>query len=328
MNPKVGVCSTAHPNAKVYAKLLSQLECVDFIGISHDNVEVAQEQGAAVNAPVRTHLELIDQADGIVICAPTADHGKFVDLAVTNDVAVLCEKPLATSYEKAQHIRNTCEDAGVVAGTSMPLRFSEPVLEAKEAYESGDLGQLVSISGANRGPVPGGWMTNEELSGGGAVMDYSDHIIDLIHWFTGERITEVYAELATRFSNFRVEDTNLLSMELSSGVPCVLDGSWSTPTENDRWGDAKFALIGAADTVSVDCFGQSFVQIRDRGKQKGIESIFWGADPNIAVLRDFVDALKRECQPRSPLSDSATRIAVMEAAYESAESNEPVTVQY
>lgn len=328
MNPKVGVCSVAHPNAEVYGKLLSQLDCVDLVGISHDNIDIAEEYAAAVNTSARTHLDLVDQADGIVICSTTTDHSKFVDLAVSNDVAVLCEKPLATSYEDAQRIRDTCEDAGVVAGTIMPLRFSQPVLDAKEAYENGDLGQLVSISGANRGPVPGGWMTDEKLSGGGAVMDYTGHIVDLIHWFTSERITEVYAELETRFSSLPVEDTNLLSMELSSGVPCVMDGSWSTPTENAHWGDATFTLVGTADTVSVDCFGQSLLQIRDQGQQQGIESIFWGADPNIAVLRDFVDALERGCQPRSPLSDSATRVAVMEAAYESAESGEPVQVRY
>lgn len=328
MNPKIGVCSTAHPNAEVYATLLSQLDCIDLVGISDENMGVAQKLANTVNTAGLTHLELVDQADGIVICAPTALHGEFIDRAVTNDVAVLCEKPLATTLEEAKRIQDQCDNAGIIAGTIMPLRFSDPVLEAKDAYQRGHLGQLVSISGANRGQMPGGWLTNEELAGGGAVMDYTDHIVDLIHWFTGELITEVYAELGTRFYDFAVEDTNLLSMELSSGVPCVLDGSWSTPMENDHWGDATFELVGTEDSVSVDCFGQSFTQIRDTGKERGFKSIFWGADPNIALLRDFGDALKNERQPRSPVSNSVKQVAVMEAAYESAEKNEPVEVHY
>lgn len=328
MMTPVGMCSIAHPNAEVYVTLLSQLDCVELVGIYDDNMAAAEELATAVNTAALSQHELVDRADGIVICAPTVSHGTFIDLAVTNGVGVLCEKPLATTLEEAIHIRDQCDDAGIIAGMIMPLRFSDPVLEAKDAYQRGDLGELVAISGANRGQMPGGWLTNEELAGGGAVMDYTDHIVDLIHWFTDERITEVYAELGTRFYDLTVEDTNLLSMELSSGVPCLLDGSWSTPMENDHWGDAIFTFVGTEDAVSVDCFGQSFIQIRDTGHQRGFESIFWGADPNIRVLRDFIDALKNERQPRSPLSDSVKQVAVMQAAYESAENDKPVEVQY
>ncbi|WP_101296816.1 Gfo/Idh/MocA family protein [Halegenticoccus soli] len=328
MTTRIGICSTAHVNAEVYAALLAKMPGVELVGLSDENPERARYRANAVGTVPLSRRELVRSADGVLVCSSTAAHGELFDLALTNDVAVLCEKPLATSLAEARELRDRCEREGLVAGMAMPLKFSRPIRAAKRAYERGDLGTLLAISGTNRGRMPGGWFTDPDLAGGGAVMDHTDHIVDVVHWITGERVTEVYAEIGTRFYDVPVEDVNLLSMELSDGTSFVLDGSWSTPMENTFWGDATLELIGSDDVVTADCFGQSYTCVRDTGRDKGVESVFWGADPNNALLRDFIGALETGREPMTPLSDGVKTVRVMEAAYESAARDEPVEISY
>ncbi len=328
MTARIGICSTAHVNAEVYAALLAQHPDVDLVGLSDENPERARYRANAVGTTPLSPQEVVQRADGVFICSPTAAHGGLFDLAIEHGVGVLCEKPLATSAAEARDIRDKCADAGIVAGMAMPLRFSQPITTLKRAYERGDIGTLQAVAGTNRGRMPGGWFTDPDLAGGGAVMDHTDHIVDAVKWVTGVRVAEVYAEIGTRFYDVPVEDVNLLSMELTDGSTFVLDGSWSTPTENVFWGDARVELIGSADVMVADCFSQQYSHVRDTGQARGVKSVYWGADPNNALIRDFVTALAEGRDPRMTLSDSVETVAVMEAAYESVERGEPVEVEY
>ena len=198
----------------------------------------------------------------------------------------------------------------------------------KERYEAGELGDLVAVSGVNRGRMPGGWFVNPTLAGGGAAADHTDHIVDVVRWLTGEEITNVYAEMDTRFYDISVEDVNLLSMELTNGASFILDGSWSTPQESPFWGDAQVELVGTEGTLTADCFGQQYTHISDTNHGNHNESLYWGADPNNELLNDFVDAIRTAREPVTPMDEAVRTAAVIEAAYESVERNDIVEVTY
>ncbi|WP_129115997.1 Gfo/Idh/MocA family protein [Halegenticoccus tardaugens] len=328
MTVDVGICSTAHVNAEVYAALLSKLPSADLIGISGRNAERTRRRADAVGTTAMSHSELMQVADGVVVCSPTADHDELIDLALRHDVAILCEKPLATSLPAAKSIRDRCAERDVVAKMAMPIRFSRPMQRLKERYASGAVGDLLAVSGVNRGRMPGGWFVDPELAGGGAVADHTDHIVDIVRWITGEEVTEVYAETDTRFYDIPVEDVNLLSMTLSNGASFLLDGSWSTPQKNPFWGDAEVELVGSEQTLSADCFGYRYSHVRDVGHGAHNESVYWGADPNNGLLREFVDAIRGGSTVAASFDDAVRTAAVIAAAYESVERGEPVDVTY
>ncbi|WP_227379444.1 Gfo/Idh/MocA family protein [Haladaptatus halobius] len=328
MTVSIGICSTAHANAEVYAALLSKLPEVDLIGISEQTTDRARKQANAIGTSAMSHRELMQAAEGIVICSTTAAHDELIDLALQQNVAILVEKPLATSLAKAKSIQDKCDESDVVTGMAMPLRYSLPMKRLKEQYEAGTIGELIAVSGINRGRMPGGWFVDPELAGGGAVADHTDHIVDIVRWITGEEVQEVYAETDTRFYDIPVEDVNLLSMTLSNGASFVLDGSWSTPQKNTFWGDASVELVGTKSTLSADCFGYQYTHVKDTGHGKHNESIYWGADPNNALLRNFVTSIRGESTPATSLEDAVQTAAVIAAAYESVDRGEPVNVMY
>lgn len=64
----------------------------------------------------------------------------------------------------------------------------------KQALEQGQTGEVLAIKGTNHGRMPGGWFTDPDLAGGGAVLDHTVHVADLIRWLLGKEFTSVYAE--------------------------------------------------------------------------------------------------------------------------------------
>ncbi|SFR64130.1 Gfo/Idh/MocA family protein [Halogeometricum limi] len=329
MTVRIGLCSTAHHHAHSYADSLSDLPDAELVGVTEVGDRVADARAAADDYGVdyRDPDDLFADVDGVVVCSTNADHLAWVERAADAGVDILCEKPLAPTVAEARAIADTCREAGVNAGVAMPLRFSQPVRNAKTAMEDGLLGDLRFLSGTNRGQMPGGWFVDEEASGGGAVMDHSVHIVDVVRWLTGEDVDEVYAETGTKFHDIGVEDVNFLSMTLTDGTEFVLDGSWSKPDEWDFWGDATLRLVGSEGVVSVDCFGQKLKQTSDDA-DPAIQSVYWGSNPDEGLVRDFVDAVREDRPPMKTVADAVNDVAVVEAAYESAERTEAVAVEH
>ena len=157
-------------------------------------------------------------------------------------------------------------------------------------------------------------------------MDHTVHVVDLVHWLTGTRVGEVYAETATRFADIAVEDVNVLSMALEDGTPFLLDGSWSKPDEWESWGDATLEATGRRGVLDLDVFAQRFRVTRDAAPS-GVSSVFHGTDPNRRMLERFVETV-RGSDSASPGGDAADAVAVVEAAYESAAAGKSINVKY
>ena len=328
MSVRIGVCSTAHLHADSYAAALTDRPDVEFVGVTEvgERVDDARAKAEEYGVDFRDPDDLLADADGVVLCSTNADHLAWVERAADAGVDVLCEKPLAPSIEEAEAVVDAGREAGVHVGVAMPLRFSQPVRNAKTAMDDGLLGDLQFLSGTNRGQMPGSWFVDESESGGGAVMDHSVHIVDIVRWITGEDVAEVYAETDTRFHDVPVEDVNFLSMKLTDGTEFALDGSWSKPDEWDFWGDATLRLVGTEGVVSIDCFDQKIKQTRDTG-DPGIRSIYWGSNPDEGLVADFVEAVAEDRPPLKTAEDAVNDVAVVEAAYESAERTESVAVE-
>lgn len=327
----VGILSAAHVHADEYARLLCDREDAELVGIADEDPdrgrETADRHGVEY-VPEGDADALLERIDGALVCSTNARHAEWIDRAADAGVDVLCEKPLAPSAETARGIVDRWRDTGIGLGVAMPLRFSEPARRAKAALESGEIGTVLSISGTNRGRMPGGWFVDPDESGGGAVMDHTVHIVDLVSHLTGERVDEVYAETGTRFHDIDVEDVNVLSMRLADGTTFLLDGSWSKPDAWHTWGDATVEFVGREGTIAVDCFDQSLVHTKASGEDEGVRSVFCGTDPNAGLLRDFVTSVAEGHDPAVTPEDGLAAVAVVEAAYESAATGRPIEVIY
>ncbi|MFB6173843.1 MAG: Gfo/Idh/MocA family protein [Halobacteriales archaeon] len=324
---RLGILSAAHGHADAYAEVIADIEGARTVAVADDDAErgrtFADRQGIEHGA----REDVLDRVDAGVVCAANADHADWVRAAADAGVDVLCEKPLATSVAAGEGMVAACEDGGVTLGVAMPVRFNEPARRAKAALEAGEVGDLRAVVGTNllRRMSPGSWFTDSDRSGGGAIMDHTVHVLDLVRWLTGEEVAEVHAESGTLFSDLAVEDTNVLSMELEDGTPVTHDGSWRQPEAWHHWGDVTLRLIGTDGVLEVDCFDQTLDHTHDT-RDRGFETVFWGSDMNEGLLRDFVGAVREGREPAVPGREGVRELQVVEAAYASVEAGEPVAV--
>lgn len=320
----IGICSAAHPHAGAYAEILAEGDELHLAGVADGDEDRGRRLAETVSCEFLAAGELLDRADGVIVASTNAGREPWVEAAAEAGVAVLAEKPLGTDAAAAARMTRRCREAGVSLSVAMPLRHSVPARQARDQLDA--LGGITALSGTNRGQFPGDWFADPAESGGGAVTDHTVHVVDLVHWLTGQRVAEVYAETATRFTDAPVEDVNVLSMALADGTPFSLDGSWSRPDEWEFWGDATLEIVGHEGVLSVDCFDQRFRITRD-AEPAGVGSRFFGTDPNAVMLERFGETVAGR-EPAVPGSDAVDALAVVEAAYESAERGEAVTVEY
>lgn len=326
MTVRLGILSAAHAHADHYAEALAHVDDAHLVAIADDDTARADSFADRHDIDNRPTEDVLDLVDGVIVCAPNNEHGRWIEAAADADVPILTEKPLATSVDEARSLVTHCDRRDVHLGVAMPVRFSPPVRMARETVKRGKLGRLRAIVGTNllTWIRPGTWITDPDLAGGGAIMDHTVHVIDLVRWITGVDVVDVYAVGGTQFSDLAVEDVDVLSMELSDGTIVTHDGSWRQPESWDFWGDLTLRLIGEDRVLDVDCFDQVYRLTTDG---KGIDRVHWGTDINVELLRDFVAAIRNNRSPAVPGSDGIHPIKVVEAAYESIDRGEAVTVQ-
>src|SRR5438094_400261 len=106
------------------------------------------------------------------------------------------------------------------------------------AIADGAIGEVLAVKGTNHGSLPPGWLTDPALAGGGAVMDHTVHVADLLRWILEREFVSVYAEIDTLLHpGLPVDDCGTLLLEMEGGVFASLDPSWSRPRTFPTWGD-------------------------------------------------------------------------------------------
>ena len=179
---------------------------------------------------------LAQELDAVVICSENARHAEITKRAAAAGKHVLCEKPLGLSEAEMLEMIQVCKDNGVQLMTAFPCRYITSVRQAKEAIDAGQIGEILAMKGTNRGTMPGGWFIEREKSGGGAVLDHTVHVMDLMHWFTGSKAEEVYAHAETLFNDTEIDDAGMVHVKFANGVVAVLDPSWSRNRTFPTWG--------------------------------------------------------------------------------------------
>lgn len=321
---KVGIISFAHMHALSYARSLQKMNDVEFIGIFDEDEKrgnfYAQELGVRF---YQKYDELINASDAVVVTSENIKHHKYVISAAKARKHVLCEKPLATTVGDAKEMIEVCKQNNVILETAFPCRFNTAIIRTKQIIEEGKIGRIVAIKGTNHGTNPGGWFVEQELSGGGALMDHTVHLVDLMRWFLQAEINEVYAERGHFSLDTQIDDTGIVTLEFNNGVFATIDCSWSRNKNYPTWGDVKLEIVGIDGTLTVDAFGQKMnVYTNDAG----VNWDYWGDDMDFGLIRDFVNSIKEKRKPLVSGEDGLKALEAALAAYESSDKNEIVLI--
>jgi predicted dehydrogenase len=328
---RIGILSFAHLHAEAYIGNLRAIPGVEMIGIADEVRERGDHFAGIFDArfyPSYGAL-LADGPDGVLVCSENANHRPLVEMAAAAGVHVMSEKPLATTLADAQAMLDACDTAGVILMTAFPMRFSAPMLEIKSMLKSGGLGRVYGCNTTNQGQMPGHkreWFVDKRLAGGGAVMDHTVHLADLLRWYLESEVVEVYATTnhILHAGRVDVETAGLIMLTFADNTFASIDCSWSRPHHYTTWGGLKMQLIGERGIVNVDGFGQNLTAY---GKpEQHTAWWYWGSDMNQAMIEEFVAAIRGSRLPSVSGRDGYKALEIALAVYASADVGQPVAL--
>jgi predicted dehydrogenase len=323
---RVGVVGLAHVHAAGYADVLAALDGVEFVGASEPDASLRSRWADESGLPAfPEHGALIDAGiDAAIISTATNEHRPVVEQLAGRGIHVLCEKPLATTREDAQAIVRACDVAGVLLMTAFPMRFSLPLIEGAAWINEDRIGSVLAFTGTNNGCIPtdhAAWFADPVAAGGGAVMDHTVHLVDIMRWWLRSEPTEIFAETnQVLHPGAEVETGGILTVTFDNGVIATIDCSWSRPTGYPTWGGLSIEAVGTDGVFAVDPFAER-LEMWSQGTATWVD---WGADPNLAMIDHFIGAVQGEHRLLVTGVDGLRATEAALAAYRSAEIGQPV----
>lgn len=325
---RLGIASFAHMHAMSYAASAREMDGIELAAIWDDDPQRGSRTAEQFGSAFYGNLdEFVSQKlDGVIVCSENVRHRDLAIAALGAGKHVMCEKPIATTLEDARAMILAARQADRVLATAFPCRFSPAMQRLRAVVKSGELGEIVGIAGTNRGTMPGGWFTQKELSGGGAVIDHTVHVVDLLRWLLDDELNTVYAEISNRMHGQDYDDTGLLSMRFGKGVFATLDTSWSRPKCFPTWGDVTLEVAGTAGTASLDMFNQKLLGYNDSTMK--FTHIGYGSNIDEGLVQAFAEACRTGERPDELASaeDGMRALEAALAAYESDRSGQCVSL--
>ncbi|MEE2523249.1 Gfo/Idh/MocA family oxidoreductase [Pseudarthrobacter sp. J75] len=305
------------------------------INVTLKLTDVAEEHARTVAARVGAEfLPSVDAliasgVDGLVIATGTGTHPDLIRAGVDAGIPVFCEKPVAMNVADALPVLDYIREKNGVVQIGHQRRFDAGYLEAKRAYQAGELGWIHSLRAVtcDMTPPPVEFLATS----GGLFRDCSVHDFDILRWLTGREIVEVYAKGSNNGDPAIGEvgdvDTALALVTFDDGTV----GTVSATRYNGAGHDVRLEIQGSSRSLMVGLDETTAMASAEPGVS------FPSGDPHLTFADRFEQAYRSEmaafvdlalgesenpCTPQDAVA--ASRVA--DAAQESLATGVPVRV--
>ncbi|KQM62323.1 MULTISPECIES: Gfo/Idh/MocA family protein [unclassified Sphingomonas] len=173
--------------------------------------------------------------DAVIVASPNHTHRAVLEPLFDADVAILCEKPLATTIADARWIVERAARSSRPFWTAMEYRYMPPASELIAQVHAGRIGRLQMLSiREHRFPFldkVGDW-NRFSRNTGGTMVEKCCHFFDLMHLIVGAEAVRVYCSggmdvnhLDERYGGARPDiiDNSYTIVDFANGVRAMLD---------------------------------------------------------------------------------------------------------
>lgn len=199
--------------------------------------------------------EMLDKADpdAVVVAVPTKFHAPLVKNILDHGIHVFAEKPLCLNAEEGKPLVELAKQKKLVNQVGYHNEFLGTFREVKRLIEGGYLGDLFHFVGESNGPVvikpqQNNWRADPK-EGGGCLLDYASHVIDLINNILGP-ISNVKGSLLKSFYSKNVEDAVFSLLQINPTLSGVLSVNWSDETYRKM--STSITILGSKGKIVCD----------------------------------------------------------------------------
>ena len=168
-----------------------EVEIAYFCDIIPERAQECVKKYGCGKAVVDFHDILKDKSvEAVSVCTPNNMHAPISIECLRAGKNVLCEKPAARTYPEALEMQKAQHETGKVLNIGVVNRFNDNVRLIKKYIDSGRLGEVyhvyVSFRAHRSIPGLGGQFTTKAISGGGALIDWGVHFLDIVMFCCGD----------------------------------------------------------------------------------------------------------------------------------------------
>ena len=313
---------------QVHAAVIAAHEGSTLAAISDVYAPAAEELAAKYHAQVRSSDEIIadDAINAVLIATSTDTHSNLIEEATQAGKAVMCEKPVDLSLERARACLEVVSATGRPVMIGFNRRFDPSFAAIRDSLAAGQIGkaELLSVTSFDPAPPPVEYI---KVSGG-IFRDMMIHDFDMTNFIMGETPVSISASGAClvdpEIGRAGDIDTAVVTLSYADGKLAVIKNSRRAAYGYDQ----RLELLGADGLLQAQNMLENSVV---KSTSQGVIS----AKPTYFFIERYMPAYKAEWaafvaavqegddMPVS-LQDGVQALAMAEAAQRSFDSSRPV----
>lgn len=289
------------------------------------------------------------EVEAVSVCTPNKVHSLISIDALRAGKNVLCEKPAARIYSEALEMQKVQHETGKVLNIGVCNRFNNGVIKLKELIDNGVLGDVfhVYVSFRCHRSIPGlgGDFTTKAVAGGGALIDWGVHFLDIVMYCCGDPkpLTvsgETFCKLGKNIGEYvypgkmwagppkldgiyDVEDS-MTALIRTEGPTITVNGAWA---QNVNKEEMFIDFMGDKGGVRIDYYTSKFtVYTTKDGKIHEYDPEFEENDKFKTEINEFIDCIKTGKKLASHIDTNIITARMMQAIYDSADAHKEIAL--
>ena len=313
---------------------------VNISGIYNRTVSKAEAMAEQYNIPnvYADYKEMLDQEkpDFVDIITPPETHLEMCQYAAERGIHIICQKPLAPTYEECIQIVESVKEAGVRFMVHENFRWQPWYREIKRLIENDVLGEVFTAYFRMR--TGDGWGENAYIPRQPFFRNYPRllvyetgvHFLDTFRYLFGE-VDTIYARLRQLNPIIKGEDCGHLIVGMQNGITAVWDSNRynENDAENPRYTFGEMRIDGRKGHLELGFDGN--ITIKPLGEdayqhQYAHQDVGFAGGCVHAIQEHFVEQFCNDGPFENTGEDYLKTIQLVEACYLSAKTGQVVKI--
>lgn len=283
----------------------------------------------------------------VSVCTPNNMHAKISIDCMRAGKHVLCEKPAARTYDEALEMQKVQHETGMTLNIGVVNRFNDAVRRIKRHIDNGDLGEVfhvyVSFRAHRSIPGLGGAFTTKAIAGGGALIDWGVHYLDIVMFCCGDPkpLTvsgETFCKLGKDIDNYVYTDMwagphipggtydvddSVTALIRTDGPVINVHGAWA---QNIGVKESYIDFMGDKAGIRLNYGGNYTLYTTKDGALQTIVPAFKSQNMFNREIDEFIECVNTGKKSSSHIDTVILTAQIMQAIYDSSEIHREITL--
>ncbi|MBQ9880066.1 MAG: Gfo/Idh/MocA family oxidoreductase [Clostridia bacterium] len=320
-----------------------------FCDIIPERAEAAVKNNGCGKAVV-DYKDILDdpELDAVSVCTHNDMHSVISIDFMRHGKDVLCEKPAARVLSEAERMLAVSYETDRILSIGVCNRYSDAVNKIKDLISGGVLGEVYHVYASFRAyrsiPGLGGDFTTFAASGGGSLIDWGVHYLDLVEYVCGspDPLTvsgEAFSKLGSPIKDYLFThmwasqdynvngtydvDDSVTGLIRTTGPVISFNGAWA---ENIKDGGTFIDFMGTKGGIHHDYCGGFTLYTQKDGMLLTTTPEFRMKEMHREEVLDFIRCVRAHERNRNDIAEAIKTSRIMQAVYDSSESHREITL--